>query len=508
MSETTQHQPAATGEDSKPQTPETKEAQIVESATPTEDVVEKTSTFSGDFDPNDAKDPKNWSNTRKHLIFAALMSSSLLCDGGMTWGATLLFPQHLQWQIELDKAATSMNYGILLQGFGGIFAVPLIEAYGRLPVWFWTQVITMGMVIGCALSPTFGIFTTFRSLQGLFGTVPQVIGLPIIYDMYHHRDWPRMINIWGTTFLMGPFLGPAIAGYVLYGTGKWESSFAVLAGLYGASTLAILAVGRETYYQKGLNTQETPRWKSFLGLGNTGTLNKLSTVVEQSKLLVIMIFTPPLLLVGLATMVNFTWPIGITVTISSFLLPPPYLLTAVQDASMRWAGFIGALLGFVFGYFFNSWIYLSTSPSGMSRRANWRPEYRLHGVWGPIFSMAIGLVIYGLTLNFQKSWVGLAFGWIMVNLGMIASTVAITAFALEKYPAYATIVSAIINMWRTCGGFAVGYFQPSWIARSGVGVVFGLQAVVVSVCIVLFITPVIWLGKREAARRIGSGGAA
>jgi hypothetical protein len=24
-----------------------------------------------------------------------------------------------------------MNYGILLQGFGGIFAVPLIETYGR-----------------------------------------------------------------------------------------------------------------------------------------------------------------------------------------------------------------------------------------------------------------------------------------------------------------------------------------------------------------------------------------
>lgn len=52
-------------------------------------------------------------------------------DSGMTWGATLLFPQSLQWQIELNKAATSMNYGILLQGFGGIFAVPLIEAYGR-----------------------------------------------------------------------------------------------------------------------------------------------------------------------------------------------------------------------------------------------------------------------------------------------------------------------------------------------------------------------------------------
>lgn len=251
--------------------------------------------------------------------------------------------------------------------------------------------------------------------------------------------------------------------------GKWESSFAVLAGLYGASSLVILAVGRETYYPKGLNTQETPRWKSFLGLGNTITLNKLPTAIEQSKALVIMIFTPAMLLVGtshlnppselplhlltligLASMVNFTWPIRITITI---FIPfttslPPYV---APDASMLWAGTIGALLGFVFGYFFNPWIYLSPSPSGVSRRVDWYPEYRLHGVWSPIFSTAIGLVIYGLTLNFQKSWIGLAFGWNLVNLEMIASTVAITAFALEKNLAYARLSERL----STCGARAV-----------------------------------------------------
>lgn len=53
----------------------------------------------------------------------------------------------------------------------------------------------------------------------------------------------------------------------------------------------------------------------------------------------------------------------------------------------------------------------------------WRPEYRLHGAWIPVASLAGGLVTYGLTLNFQKSWLGLAFGWVMVNLGMVGTTV-------------------------------------------------------------------------------------
>lgn len=39
--------------------------------------------------------------------------------------------QAVDWDVSMAQSATSMNYGILLQGFGGIFAVPLIEAYGR-----------------------------------------------------------------------------------------------------------------------------------------------------------------------------------------------------------------------------------------------------------------------------------------------------------------------------------------------------------------------------------------
>jgi len=55
----------------------------------------------------------------------------LTAHSGMTWGATMIVPQAIEWGISIDQSATSMNYGILLQGFGGIFAVPLIEAYGR-----------------------------------------------------------------------------------------------------------------------------------------------------------------------------------------------------------------------------------------------------------------------------------------------------------------------------------------------------------------------------------------
>lgn len=79
---------------------------------------------------------------------------------------------------------------------------------------------------------------------------------------------------------------------------------------------------------------------------------------------------------------------------------------------------------------------------------------------------------------------------------------AITAFALEKYSTHSSVVSAIINMWRTCGGFAVSYFQASWIHKDGVVAVFATQAAIVGVSAVLLVGTVIWMGKKEAKRGI------
>ncbi len=108
----------------------------------------------------DDRSVQNWSTWKKTMIFLVLMSSCLLADGyvktsiraqgfsltfcssGMTWGATLVTPQAREWAMPITRSATSLSYGILLQGVGGILAVPFIDAYGRydpafflVPVW-------------------------------------------------------------------------------------------------------------------------------------------------------------------------------------------------------------------------------------------------------------------------------------------------------------------------------------------------------------------------------------
>lgn len=153
-------------------------------------------------------------------------------------------------------------------------------------------------------------------------------------------------------------------------------------------------------------------------------------------------------------MVNGTWPIGIVVTVDSFIRAPPYLMDSISAASMRWAPIIGALAGWLIGYTFNS--YISRTRLHLP---NWRPEFRLHGVWIPSFLMVGGLLLYGLGIKYERHWVALAFGWCLVNSGLVGNTVAITSFGLEKYARHATIVSAILNMWRTCGQSSTSPFS-------------------------------------------------
>jgi hypothetical protein len=104
----------------------------------------------------------------------------------------------------------------------------------------------------------------------------------------------------GTTFLVGPFLGPALAGYILYGSNnQWVIPFGLLTALYGFSTLLIVLFGYETFYdgRQSITSPLRARVCSFFGIGNTQR-PKGATLATQSRHLVSMTFKLPLLLPG------------------------------------------------------------------------------------------------------------------------------------------------------------------------------------------------------------------
>lgn len=110
-------------------------------------------------------------------------------------------------------------------------------------------------------------------------------------------DWPRMINIWDTTFLVGPFMAPALAGYLDIAI-DWRGAFAVLTGLYGFSTILVFLLGKETYYVTHKVVPKAPTFiESLFGRGGALAVERPSFTLTATTL-VKFVFRVPLLLVG------------------------------------------------------------------------------------------------------------------------------------------------------------------------------------------------------------------
>lgn len=119
------------------------------------------------------------------------------------------------------------------------------------------------IVIGATFAPTYAGFTALRTLQGLFNTSPQVIGLTIIHDLFFFHERTRKINMWAFTFLFGPNFGPCMSSLILSRLG-WRQDYAILASMYGFSMLVVCLIGQETLYDRN-NPQFNPKVKGLGG---------------------------------------------------------------------------------------------------------------------------------------------------------------------------------------------------------------------------------------------------
>jgi MFS family permease len=88
------------------------------------------------------------------------------------------------------------NWSIFLLGPGGVVAVFFIKRFGRLPVLFWSQVIGLGFLIGCAVSPDLKTFAAMRCLTAFFSTAPQCVGLWTVCDLFPFHLQARKLNLW------------------------------------------------------------------------------------------------------------------------------------------------------------------------------------------------------------------------------------------------------------------------------------------------------------------------
>ncbi|GJE87379.1 MFS general substrate transporter [Phanerochaete sordida] len=371
----------------------------------------------------------------------------------------------------------------------------LMRRYGRLPVLFWSQVLSLAFLFGNTFSPNLSTFAAMRCLNGFFGTTPQVTGLYVITDMFPFHLQARKLNIWTMGFIVSPFLSPMAFGF-LVARASWRWCYGI-ACMYGAAVLALIVFfGEETMYDRTLKgPRPYPLPKSWLrrrlellvGAYGTRMAKFRVTWCETAIVWVQLAWRPHVFGILLFEAMLFGFSIGINVTNNIFLAQPPpvgYGFDQIHVAGVYATPVVAVVLGELFGRYLNDWIMrLSIRRNGGVFEA----ESRLWACYVAVALYTCGMLLLGAGLQKHLTIAAFIIGWGLVEIATMVNTTVVYVYLNDSFPKYKGEMSALLNLARTLGGFSVAYFQVPWAVKHGALQTLGCEAAIVGALFMLVV---------------------
>ncbi|KAK8870073.1 hypothetical protein IAR55_000643 [Kwoniella newhampshirensis] len=166
------------------------------------------------FDPDDARNPLNWSILYKTFVIAQLAFLTL----GLTFSSSVSSAAERGMMQEFgcgQLAATAGTSCFLIgMGVGAMPMAPLAELYGRLPVYLITILLASLFEVGSALAPNTAGLLILRFIAGFFSTTPLSNAGGTLNDVGDPLLRTLALPLFSTAGFAGPVLGPVIGGYV------------------------------------------------------------------------------------------------------------------------------------------------------------------------------------------------------------------------------------------------------------------------------------------------------
>lgn len=137
---------------------------------------------------------------------------------------------HLPELLDTTEQAVKMTMGVNLAAFALAQLVhgPLADRFGRRTL-LVAGVGTFSVASAlCALAPSIEALMLGRLIQGLLSSVPSVVVLLVIHELYGRGQSVRILGFHGMAVGVAPVLGPLIGGYIFVHFG-WRANFWLLA---------------------------------------------------------------------------------------------------------------------------------------------------------------------------------------------------------------------------------------------------------------------------------------
>jgi len=197
--------------------------------------------------------------------------------------------------------------------------------------------------------------------------------------------------------------------------------------------------------------------------------------------------------------VEFGLSIGITITNAIFLgtAPPTgFGFSQTSIAAMYATPIVATIVGEIVGRYGNDMI----AAVGIRRnRGVFEAETRLWMCYISLPLYLTGFLLLGHGFE-TRSLPATILGWGIGQTAIMLNTTAIYAYLQDCFPGHQGEVSALFNFFRTISGFAVVYFQASWLEANGGFQVFGCEAAIVVGLFILIVPLVQYKGAAMRAK--------
>ncbi|OTA97589.1 hypothetical protein M434DRAFT_65421 [Hypoxylon sp. CO27-5] len=440
-------------------------------------------------DPND---PLQWSRPKKITILVIMCFYSFLGNAALLGPGPYLTLWSQTFGISPGEASTLISYPNLAYGFSSLILVPLYLKIGRRPVMLGSMLAFIAGLAGCSRANDFGGLMAWRIIHSFGAGICEALPVQLVNDIFFLHERGKHIGYY-TFGMCFAAMAPIPAAYMLPTKYSWRLFFYVsLAFACALFIFAFLFVEETSYDREAHMNSDPPSGHSDKTISSSFEKPD-EAIVEQAAVtsdrktyletlrpwgridpevhaftLMWRSFTYYLIPQVLWVVTSFGTIIGLGALAFNYVFPikitgPPYNWPESSSGVQS----LGSLLGFILALPFTSSsdhlaAYLTRKNNGI-REA----EMRL-GVMLPAMLIGpAGLVVYGLTAQFNLHWIGYFFGSGLASFGGYFYYCFTLAYAVDSYNSNTSEMLIAINVGKQAVSFGLGFGVLDWVTEHG-----------------------------------------
>lgn len=406
-----------------------------------------------------------------------------------TYITTTTVPSFFELQDQYAASYAQINWTLALPALG-LAVGPLIwssfaDIYGRRIIFILGTLIAFGATIGAAMAPNYGGYMAARFFQGLGVSPASTVGLAVINDMYFDHQRGQKIGLWVLALDTGLLVGPIFGGFLDLVSPQWIQWFTAI--IFAALLTFELAFMPETLYPRNHMLSQMP----MVGQDEDTNTTDLEKVVgkrsdaslvtlRRTKQLLFLNITPvpgmrhpkpwdstvrfvktfqfPAIVIAIFAYC-FVWYWFILSIIT--LLPVAYSTYSPQIQGLL---FIGLLLGTVFAEIFCSGSLSDMISKKMAKNRGHSvrlPEDRLWLTYPAALLSAIGLIIWGISIDKMYHWMVGQVAFFIFAAGIQVGNTCIAAYVVDAYPLQSMSVITFYAVWINMSAFLDPVSRPT-----------------------------------------------